>query len=477
MNIITELETITCKFMPSKTLLVGLDGAEPDLLFEWAKQGSLPNLKKILDQWFNCPIDVAAGFGDGVFWTSLITGAGVSEHGRYFPKQYNPHTYELDDFSIDTGLGREPFWYYCSKAGARVACIDMYTAPLRTGLNGIQVADWMTHSANDPPRSSPISLIKNLTETHMPDPFAGKCEIKDKDSEAEYLQTHEDIVKRLNAKTDACSEMLSTNDWDIFCVGYCDPHDISHQSWHWHDKNSPAHPSQWRAKHGDPILKVYQELDVCIGKLMNHAKAENIFLVAGLGMTSQTPFNSVIQKVLGHYCGLHGSRRELTEQRAAMPYFELPHNMSSAAIRVNLKGRDARGVVDNDDYSNCCNQLAEKLLTLQDAESNKPIVKEVVKVHEIHQGKLQNNLPDLFVVWEKQCFSKSVRVDADTVFDLEQDFGPEQRTGDHSDRALFMSNIEYAEESIQLEAIAPTICRTLGINLPGTDAEPIERTH
>jgi len=73
--------------MPSKTLLIGLDGAEPELLFKWAEQGLLPTIKTILDDWYHRPIDKASGFGDGVFWTTLITGVGVGKHGRYFPEQ------------------------------------------------------------------------------------------------------------------------------------------------------------------------------------------------------------------------------------------------------------------------------------------------------------------------------------------------------------------------------------------------------
>jgi len=44
------------------------------------------------------------------------------------------------------------------------------------------------------------------------------------------------------------------------------------------------------------------------------------------------------------------------------------------------------------------------------------------------------------------------------------------RTGDHSGRALFLSNTHYVEESVLPEAIPATICRSLGVNLPIMDA-------
>jgi len=44
------------------------------------------------------------------------------------------------------------------------------------------------------------------------------------------------------------------------------------------------------------------------------------------------------------------------------------------------------------------------------------------------------------------------------------------RTGDHSGRALFLSNTHYVEERVLPEAIPAIICRSLGVNLPIMDA-------
>ena len=320
--------------MSSKSLLIGLDGAEPSLLEKWSKEGLLPNTQSILDRWYQHPIDTPVGFGDGVFWASVITGTHVGKHGRYSARQYNPATYELDDFSLDTDLGRDPFWYYCSKIGARVGVIDIYSSPLRTGLNGIQVVDWMTHNRKDEPRSWPAKFINKVSENYMPDPLNGDSDVK-RQSEQEWTAFHQSILQRVEAKTDACRELLNDIDWDLFCVGYCDAHDVGHQSWHWHDSESPGHPADWRRRHGDPLLQTYQALDKSIGALVETAQADHVFLVAGLGMTRRPSSVPDIQQVLGHYCDHTGSREELIEQRARMPYFVLQHNHSAAAIRLS----------------------------------------------------------------------------------------------------------------------------------------------
>ena len=458
--------------MPSKTLLIGLDGAEPDLLIKWSQEGLLPTIKSILEDWYHTPIVTDKGFGDGVFWNTLATGVGVGKHGRYFSVQYNPSICQIDSFAIDTDLGHDPFWYYCSKMGAKVGIVDMFLAPLSNGLNGIQVADWMTHDRPEVPRSWPASFINTLSEKYGVDPLDGDSEAISR-TEQESVKLHQDIIDRIQIKTHACTDLLRDNQWDLFCVCYCEPHDIGHQSWHWHDQSSPNHPKQSRDQYGDPVLQTYQALDQAIKETIDDSGAENIYLVAGLGMTQQSAFNSIIQRVLGHYCGKKGSRKNLTEERRQMPYFEVPHNMNAAAIRINLKGRDAFGIVEKEDYEKVCAELTVKLEQLCDADTGEPIVDSVTKIHEFHTGKFVDRLPDLFVNWVKPISTQRVRVDAETVFELEHIFGAEFRTGDHTDHALFASNIQYQDQVVTTEAIAPTICRSIGINLPETDANDL----
>lgn len=459
--------------MASKTILIGLDGAEPTLLKEWASQGLLPNIATVFENWYHRSIDTADGFGDGVFWNSLITGVGLAEHGRYFSVQYNPKNCELNTFSLDSDFGQQPFWYYASKAGARVAIMDMFLAPLCTGLNGIQVADWMTHDRTDEPRSWPASFIDMLNENYGTDPLGGESDAIQRNAQ-EWLNLHQGLVDRLHNKTRACKDMLENNDWDLFCVNYCEPHDIGHQSWHWHDSTSPNHPHELVAKHGNPVLQTYQALDNAIGQLLTAANANNIYFVAGQGMDLQSAFNSIIQKVLGHYCGQTGDREALTDNRRNMPYFEVPHNMNAAAIRVNLAGRDAYGVVAQEDYKDCLNELIEKLEKLTDADTGESIVEKIVNVHQQHQGKRASSLPDLLVCWKKPLLTKTVRVDENTCFDLQFVFGTEFRAGDHTENALFASNKHYQNDAVKVEAIAPTICRSLGVNLPCASVPALE---
>jgi len=460
--------------MASKTLFIGLDGAEPQLLRDWADQGLLPNLKQVLDRYCCRPIVSPAGFGDGGLWSSLVTGVNPGKHGHYFPEHFNPQTYMLDHYSIDTDMRRDPFWFFCSKMERTVGIIDIYTSALRTGLRGVQVMDWMIHDRMGTPRSWPASLIDTLHEKYMVDPLGGNTEVVSRSTE-EYLEMHQGVMDRIVAKTNACVDLLNANEWDLFCVGYCDAHDIGHQSWHWHDPSNPAHPADLVAQHGDPLLQSYQGMDTAVGHLLEAAKPEQVFLVAGLGMDKQSLCNTGLQQILAHYCGIDGNRDYTIQQRKRMPYFELPHNMHGGAVRINLKGRESSGIIERDDYDQVLAELTEKFHRLEDADTGESVVKEVVFVHETCPGPFQNNLPDLFVVWKKPISVTRIKVDEDKIVELEPFYSFEYRSGDHTSNALFASSIDYTNDQVMTEAIAPTICATLGVNLPDCDADALIR--
>lgn len=455
--------------MTAKTLLVGLDAVGPDLIYQWSEQGLLPNLKKYIADWHDKPIVTAKGMGDSVFWTSVVTGLHPGNHGHYFPMQYNNQSYSLYRFNQDQEVGGEPFWQFCSKSGAKVCVLDIYSAPFRQGLNGIQVQDWLMHYPMMSGRSWPQSVIGLLHEKYLTDKFQGNTDSHSR-TEQESIQFHEQIMERINAKGLAALDLLSENDWDLFCVSFADAHDVGHQSWHWHDLECPEYAQTMVNKHGNPLLQSLQLMDAKLGQLVEAGKAENIYIIAGLGMARQCAFNSVVQKALAHLVGLSGTRKELTDKRLEMPYYELPHNMNSAMIAINLKGRESQGIVEPEDYDKTCEYIAEKMRTLCDADTGESVVHDVYFLQKEYPGKRAQQLPDICVEWKKPMNTTRVRFNDEVEFGIQWDFMVESRQGDHTDQALLITNQHYKEETILAESLAPTLCRTLGVNMPQTDA-------
>ena len=78
-------------------------------------------------------------------------------------------------------------------------------------------------------------------------------------------------------------------------------------------------------------------------------------------------------------------------------------------IRVNLKGREAKGIVAVEQYDEVCSQLEKSLRSLTTPEG-KPLVREVIRTAECAKGALVHRLPDLVVHWENAVFTSPLRV-------------------------------------------------------------------
>lgn len=459
--------------MSAEVLFIGLDGAEPDLIRSWSDAGLLPNMAACMNEWGSVDLYTPPGFGDGVFWATLFTGCNAGWHGHYFPWQFNPETYGIGTFSFDDHYRRDPFWLFASHMGRRVAVLDIYSAPLTQGLNGVQVMDWMIHDRTGEPRSWPSPLISDLHGNYAADPLGGNSEAESRNLK-EWNDMHRGLSSRIDAKTRAVKSLLA-RDWDLFAVGFCDAHDVGHQSWHWHDPDAPAHSPRVRELFGDPVLKTYQELDRAVGATIEAAKAEHVYLVAGLGMGRQRTANPSLDQALAALSGHEGTDSELTARRRTRPWFDLPHNMNAGAVRINLQGRERNGIIRPEDYDGVCDDLSTRLGTLADADNGEPLVKEVVRVRERYNGPHVDQLPDLMVMWDRSNGGASpgrVQLENKATFDNTPRVLVESRSGDHTQNAMFVSSHRPAGRgpSMPVEHVAPEIGRALRINLPHAGA-------
>ena len=82
-----------------------------------------------------------------------------------------------------------------------------------------------------------------------------------------------------------------------------------------------------------------------------------------------------------------------------MKAFALPA-YADGHIRINLKGREAQGIVDHQDYDRVCAEITDLLYRLKDGRSGELLVKEVIRTRKSpfeNDPKLPD--PDLVVVW------------------------------------------------------------------------------
>ena len=489
--------------MMPKILFVGLDSAEPTLLDRWCDEGTLPNLATLRSRGIRARVDSAQGFGNGAVWPSLFTGLNPGGHGRYWSRQLKPGTYELQRFDTDRGYRADPFWVALGRQGVRVGVVDMVRAPLTRGMNGFQVAEWLTHDPRwDKTRSFPDSLIREVAARYGEGNVSGKSEEQFPDVNAgleEYLAF---LLDRIERKTEMTLDYARRHDCHLFMSVYGEPHDAGHRLWHLHDPTHQSFDPAIRARHGDPLRRVYEAIDRGVGRLIEGLGDTIVMVFAGPGMqpgyTANHGMGQILDAVAGRIPTIRRPRPQVATPlrrvvRRAVPrrlraalrpfvpevgatgekaIFPLPNVNTAGAIRFNLVGREPKGRISPSHYDDVCADLTRRFLGMKNAETGTPLVESVIKVHETCSGSALDMLPDLLVVWNRDAPIRSVEIPGVGCLDVSGGRG--SRTGDHSANCSLVvagPGIEQGRSiaALRVEDLAPTIAAQLGRSLDHTD--------
>lgn len=80
-----------------------------------------------------------------------------------------------------------------------------------------------------------------------------------------------------------------------------------------------------------------------------------------------------------------------------------------SSIRVNLRGREARGIATVEDYRSVCDELEQWLWTLKSVDG-KALAKRVIRTADGGGVALKRRLPDIVVHWADAALASPLRI-------------------------------------------------------------------
>jgi predicted AlkP superfamily phosphohydrolase/phosphomutase len=258
----------------------------------------------------------------------------------------------------------------------------------------------------------------------------------------------------------------------FFCL-FDTPDRFAHMFWRFRE---PDHPSNryhgYNPEFVNAIEEHYRDCDVVVGEAMRYVDDETLFItLSDHGMNS-------FQRGLNLNTWLY-ENGFLTLQSGANPgdggdFFEnvdwdktKAYALGLGCIFLNIKGREANGILNDDEAESVLAGIVRGLTGLVDADRSAVAVRSVVRREQVYRGPYVDDAPDLLV-----NFSEGYRVSWDTPLggvpqglfaDNHKKWG-----GDHvidpmlSSGVLFM-NQKFSTESPSLVDLAPTILNALGV--------------
>jgi predicted AlkP superfamily phosphohydrolase/phosphomutase len=344
------------------------------------------------------------------------------------------------------------------------------------------------------PMSYPASLSADLYERLGPYRTLGWAEAtwplnEDRLDEKPFM---DDLYRAFDDRAQVILQRLDTKQWDLL-VGVIESTDrVQHMMWRLIDPEHPMYDKVLAAKFGDSIERVYRRCDDFVGEVMSRVDPSTpILIVSDHGFHSfRQSVNLDTWLVQEGFMALQGQKpgdKNLHDLFGGGGQFwenvdwsrTRAYAMGLGQIYLNLKGREAKGIVNaGAEASAVQNEIAEKLLTLTDPATGARIVDAVYKKDEIYSGPFLANAAELQV-----GFTDGYRVSWQTalggsppgiIYPNMKKWSGDHGAYDYKQTAGTLISNWPIEEPTRIIDLAPTVLKYFGLPIPSDiDGKPL----
>ncbi len=451
--------------MASRALVIGLDCAPPQLVFErWREE--LPTLRSLMERGRygvlrSCdpPITVPA-------WACMTSSRSPGALGIYGFRNRRDHSYEGLSIANSRSVSAPRVWDVLSTRGRSAIVIGVPPSYPVTALNGVMISCFLTPDTQRSQYTYPAELkqeIEGLVGTYMVD----VDDFRTWDKERLLTDIEEMTEKRFRV----AEHLLETRPWDLFFMVEMGTDRMHHAFWRFFDSEHRLHEPGNRFE--GAMLAYYRALDAKIDRLLRFADDDTAVLVVSDHGAKPIDGGICVNEWLRNegYLVLAEEPAEPTPLRPEMVDWSRTTAWGEGGyycrLSLNVEGREPQGTVPAHEFEQVRAELKAKLEALGD-ERDRPIGTVAYRPEELYSE--QNGIPpDLLVYFGELAWRSIGQVGTGTVHVLENDTGPDD--ANHAPEGLYLLAAEGVEagpgEERDLRDIAPTLLTLLGEPVPG----------
>lgn len=367
-----------------KMLVLGLDGASPKLISEWAEE--LPAFRRFKKKGVWGQTVPPAPAQTPVAWTTFMTGKNPGKHGIFSFALRKRGTYEREIIGPEM-VESKTLGQILGEAGKRVATINIPMDDIKE-VNGFTIPGFLSRREGIP---HPKRVREEIKERFRIDKLRGDLEIEILDK----VETDPDLFfQEAHEITDDMAEislhLLQQEEWDFFMPVFMGLDRIQHFFW----KNiDPTHPKHEDNKYSGFVKDFYIKVDRIVGDFLESVgKETEVMVVSDHGFC---PIHTEV--VVNNYLEEEGfltvkSGRVDVEKSKAISY-------GYGDVWLNVRGREPEGIINpGEEYETTRNQIIECLKKIL-IDGKKP-VKHVRRREEMWWGPKLKEAPDLTVIFD-----------------------------------------------------------------------------
>src|SRR5262245_45076557 len=208
----SSIPSVTPRGSKPKTLVIGWDAADAELVEQWCAEGLLPNIARMKSNGTWARMETTASTVHVSAWPSIFTGTAPDKHGLYHayvmsPGQQSPMRPRPDQSPV-------PFlWKILGDQGKRCMVMDAFlTCPLQN-LNGIQIVDWGSWSHFWDTTITPATLKADLEKKFGRYPAEDHSKVG-MSPPSDFQGFHQRLLAGVAKKTEVIKWLMERDDWD-----------------------------------------------------------------------------------------------------------------------------------------------------------------------------------------------------------------------------------------------------------------------
>lgn len=424
--------------MSARSLIVGLDGADLELVFSLGR-ARLPNLFALMDRGVYAHQESVQPPATLPNWTTFLTGLDPGRHGVF-------------DFTLRRGYGvqftagtiREAPTLFArlDKLGLACCCVGFpATYPPERLQNGVFLSGWDAPVSFEADASFvwPPALRSLLMRRFGPLRFDEVDQFR-ADAPGWHEALGERLVDKIERRLELARFLLAYRRWDAFAFYFGESDTAAHYLWSLFDEGSPRRPAHVSEQAASGLPRVYEALDRALGQLVHDAGAgaeitvvsdhgsggsgdKVVYLnraleAAGL-LTFRAPSRDARAVANLKSLALHRLPPRLRdrvfrwsdaalpswlESRARFGQIDFAHTAAFSdelnyfpSVHLNLRGREPRGTIAAHARKAVQQRVIDALLSLRDPFNKRPIVARVYEREELFSGPFVERAPDLLL--------------------------------------------------------------------------------
>ncbi|MFX0117338.1 MAG: alkaline phosphatase family protein [Candidatus Hodarchaeota archaeon] len=446
-----------------KFLLIGLDCADPHLIFDQFRADT-PNLQKLIADGLSGvlrttmpPITIPA-------WIVMLTGKNPGKLGFYGFRHRKANSYTDIWIANPRFVQENTVWDILGKNG-RPSCVFAFPPSFPPPkINGTLVSCFLTPSAKSEytqPQELKIEL-EQVAGPYIPDiSFRTKDRDTIKKDLFDLLENHMRMIKHL----------LKEKPWDFFMFVDIGVDRAHHAFWKYHDPTH--HLYEPNSKYKDVIREYYAAMDRHIGEILELVDSDTFILVAS---------DHGVKPMRGAFCINEWLIKEGYLKLKKRPPNVVPLEKAEvdwkktkawawggyySRVFLNVKNREPQGRIKPRDYEKEMKKLQEKLSKIKDP-AGRTMDNFIVRPEEYYNNP-KGDYPDLMVVFDDLYWRAAGTLGHDSLYLPENDTGPDDAMHDWDGiYILYDPNGELptGTKDAKIEDIAPTILTLLDEPIP-----------